>query len=200
MDIKDIKPQELIGIDYKKYLIGLIIFVILIVVIYFINKYLQRFLKRREKAVIIKEAPKKAHEIAYEFIDKIEREDLLSKREFKRYYSLISECIKGYIENRFRINAVEMTTREIANTIVDIEIDNKTREMLERLLVKCDMVKFAKFTPELEDAKVAIPIARAVIDNTKEEERVLDIEYTDSPKVEVNDKIIVAKGDISDNN
>ena len=42
----------------------------------------------------------------------------------------------------------------------------KTREKIERLLEKCDMVKFAKYVPSRNDLEALLPVAREIVEIT----------------------------------
>ena len=78
--------------------------------------------------------------------------DLAVTKDFKFFYSTLSDSIRAYFEELYNIPALESTTRELMRFLdafgVDIEMVKQTRTILNR----SDMVKFAKFTPTLDDA------------------------------------------------
>lgn len=78
--------------------------------------------------------------------------DLATTKDFKYFYSTLSDSIRAYFEELYNIPALESTTRELMRFLdafgVDIEMIKSTRTILSR----SDMVKFAKFTPTLDDA------------------------------------------------
>lgn len=78
--------------------------------------------------------------------------DLAVTKDFKYFYSTLSDSVRAYFEELYNIPALESTTRELMRFLdafgVDIEMVKATRTILSR----SDMVKFAKYTPTLEDA------------------------------------------------
>ncbi|MDR2912773.1 MAG: hypothetical protein LBV38_05725 [Alistipes sp.] len=67
----------------------------------------------------------------------------------KQYYSGITDILRAYIDARFGIGAMEMTSDEIlAATSETGEIDSKRYDDLAALLRLADLVKFAKLTPD----------------------------------------------------
>lgn len=73
-----------------------------------------------------------------------------SKKDYKWFYSELSDALRWYIEVLYKIPALESTTREVLRYMdafgVDIEMVTHTRKILN----EADMIKFAKFEPTLE--------------------------------------------------
>ena len=73
----------------------------------------------------------------------------------KPFCVLVSDTIRGYLEERFTFHAPERTTEEFLYELK--ETDRLTRDQKESLgefLQRCDLVKFAKYEPgepELRD-------------------------------------------------
>lgn len=78
--------------------------------------------------------------------------DLASTKDFKYFYTTLSDSVRAYYEELYNIPALESTTRELMRFLdafgVDIDMVKFTRTILSR----SDMVKFAKYTPTLDDA------------------------------------------------
>ena len=69
----------------------------------------------------------------------------------KAYYSELTRILRGYLEGRFGISALEMTTRQITDELGRRdELDREGRQELGQLLQLSDLVKFAKATPAEE--------------------------------------------------
>src|SRR5690606_5720932 len=72
------------------------------------------------------------------------------------YYLRLTEILKGYLQGRFGVDALDRTTDEIRR---DLELVRKgadlggleSRELI-RFLQDCDLVKFARYAPPVEDA------------------------------------------------
>jgi len=75
--------------------------------------------------------------------------DWLSRREFKLFYSRLSDIVREYIERQMGVRALELSTGETmenlsASAYPIVEDDEK---LLLDILERCDLVKFAKFVP-----------------------------------------------------
>jgi len=73
------------------------------------------------------------------------------KGETKAYYSELTRILREYLEGRFGVSAMEMTTRQITQELGRREeLDRLQRSELGELLQLSDLVKFAKATPAAE--------------------------------------------------
>lgn len=113
-------------------------------------------------------------EIAYERLAEIAALDLPAKGEFKQHYSLVTECLKAYIEGIYEIPALDRTTYELTAQLRQIKLDQALKQLIRKLLEEADLVKFAKFEPGIPQAQEIIPQARSFIDATKPEHVPLD--------------------------
>ena len=84
----------------------IICLIALILVLYFL--YL-KFQKKMEE--IIDEQP--PFEKAINALKDIEKEDLVKQKEFKIYYSKITEVLRKYLEEDAKVSALESTTGEL---------------------------------------------------------------------------------------
>jgi hypothetical protein len=70
----------------------------------------------------------------------------------ERFCTVLSEIVRVYLEERFRIRAPEQTTEEfLADTQKNSILDQKHRDLLAGFLEQCDLVKFAGYEPVRED-------------------------------------------------
>ncbi len=126
----------------KELLIGLIALLAIIAVVY--------FLKRKKKVEIIEEVAvvkRPAHEIAIEALNDLRVQKLWQQGRVKEYHIVISDTIRTYIENRFTVGAMEMTSDEILKSLRFIITDTNLKSKLSNVLILSDMVKFAKEQP-----------------------------------------------------
>lgn len=81
----------------------------------------------------------------------LETQGLWEKGSTKEYYSALTKIFREFLESRFQVPAMEMTSRQI-NTALELKSDLSEEQLSEmsRLLQLSDMVKFAKATPEAE--------------------------------------------------
>jgi hypothetical protein len=74
---------------------------------------------------------------------------LWQKGETKLYYTLLTEIIRQYLENRFQVYSLELTTSETLEALVKTGFKkNESYNKLKAVLTGADLVKFAKYKPE----------------------------------------------------
>ena len=124
---------------------------ILVAAIYFIVRYLRR--RKRKKGLFTPYRPEDpAHVVALRELDRLREEKLWQRSEFKPYYTKLTDTIRRYMERRYNIPAMEMTSYEILDTWKQSERpDDDLSAKLNRLLNLADLVKFAKEKPIASD-------------------------------------------------
>jgi hypothetical protein len=66
----------------------------------------------------------------------------------KQFYILLSEIVKRILEAGYEIHASERTTSEIMSSLYPKrDLESGKRELIESFLLRCDVVKFAKYIP-----------------------------------------------------
>jgi len=164
-DIKDIKPPINLKVDLSKYLwILTVIFLILLLGIIGImhwNKMKKSPLEENIKYI------RPPHEIAYEQLNRIEKSTLLAQGLIKEYYTQLSDVIRQYIESRYKIDALELTTQELIKEMKIRELNEEHIELIQHFLEECDLVKFAKYIPHKDEINRIIEVAREIVDRTK---------------------------------
>lgn len=109
-----------------------------------------------------------AHELAYRQLQEILDEKLIERGERKLFFSKISDVLRGYIENRFGLQAPRRTTEEFLSDISrDAPFSAEHKGLLTAFLRGCDLVKFAEHTPSPEEIAKAVASCRAFIDATR---------------------------------
>ncbi len=127
------------------------------------------YLKNRKKRKLKKRRP--AHIIAFEELEKLEKDGLIERGIIKDHYFRLSDIFRTYLENRFNIPAVEQTTPELVPEIKKLEeVDDAVRSKAEKFLEYSDLVKFAKYSPQQEEIEINKQNIVKVISETKKEE------------------------------
>lgn len=123
--------------------------------------------RRRSKPVYIP-PPLPAHEVALSALEQLEQRSLVEDGKFQLYYLELTEITKGYIEGRFGIEALDRTTEEIRQELLReakrIEPLN-AKEVID-FLQACDLVKFARFAPPVEEASGALGSVRKMVERS----------------------------------
>ena len=156
--------------EVSPYILGAILIGALL---FFLFYYIQR--KRKNKPMFARPVKPKepAHVIALRELDRIKEEKLWQTEHIKTYYSVVSDTLRTYIEDRFNIQAMEFTTDE---TIKAFEaqknlLASKSLEELKNILSLSDLVKFAKYHPLPDDHNLTLMNAYFFVNQTKIEEK-----------------------------
>jgi hypothetical protein len=130
-----------------------------------------RFLKNRKKQVSVIEETKitePAHVIAFRELEKLNSEALWQNGEFKLYYTRLTEILRQYLENRYMVYSLELTTSETLNALVKTGFKkDASYDRLKSVLVGADLVKFAKYVPEKEENELHYRNAWEFVNETK---------------------------------
>lgn len=147
-------------------------FIACVVLIMPLGVLLVYLIKRFNKPIIhkIKIEPKlPPHQLAMQEIERIKREKAWQKGRSKEYYTELTDTLRIYIKDRFGFNALEMTSSEIVDKLLDIKDKEAIRE-LHKLLRTADLVKFAKHNPMMNENDANLINAIDFINETKEKE------------------------------
>lgn len=105
-------------------------------------------------------------EVALRELDRIASMPLESEPDFKERYTLVSDCLRNYLLSRYYVPAPELTTRQ---TLEELELSGRLDSAissLEGILEESDLVKFARFIPNRDDAISIIERSRDFVRTT----------------------------------
>jgi hypothetical protein len=92
---------------------------------------------------------------------------LLDRGETKQYFIEVSEIIRTYLEGRYPIDALEMTSHEVLIELKKVGLEPEVFDLFPPFFSRADLVKFAKHRPGPEVSKEMIPMARLLVDETR---------------------------------
>ena len=125
------------------------------------------FFKKRKSSSEVKIPP---HQKAYKELELLKSKDYLERGDFKSFYVELSNILRDYIEERFQIKALEMTTEEFFSFLREANyFSPEQRNILKEFFSFSDLVKFAKYSPLREDAQRSLSSVKNFIDQTKQE-------------------------------
>lgn len=145
--IKPIVEEPYIFDDFKPYLWWLLLLLAVIAagVFYYLRKKNIVIFERKPAVPPFEEALQK--------LKLLDKKQLWQHQKTKEYYIELTEIVRAYIEKEWHIPALESTTDELHEFMLDfIEIkklptNKQTAIRLHKLLQEADLVKFAKYTP-----------------------------------------------------
>jgi hypothetical protein len=106
------------------------------------------------------------HEIALEALEALEASQLLDRGEVKEFHIQLSDILRVYVEGRFRVPALEMTSGDILAGMAAAQVESSVQEGFGAFLHPCDMVKFAKLRPDAEASLRLLAMGRQLVEST----------------------------------
>lgn len=184
--IKEIQNEPYLFSDYLNYFWGLLVLLIVIgAILYFVLRD-----KPTEEEIISRIPPFDAAKMRLKELD---NKELISQNKIKPYYVELTDIVRTFIEREMNIPALESTTDELMETIIDfngsshLNIPSETLFKLKKLLKDADLVKFAKSKPLQNEIALHREDAEGIIDilHPKKVDPIVDPIV--EPKAEEND-------------
>lgn len=122
---------------------------------------------RREGSLLPKKPEPTPYESAMAALRNLKSRKLWENGMEKEYFTRLTEILRVYLDRRFGINAMEMTSREIMQTLTDNPEIKDKRDYIRQILSIADFVKFAKVRPLPDDNIAAFDNALKFVEETK---------------------------------
>jgi hypothetical protein len=157
-ELRDIKPQATLpgALTWSAFIAVVGAFIAAIV----------WFIARRVKEAFDNRLP---HEVALDTLAAVEKENLPENGRFKEHYTIVTDALRTYVEQTQGIQATDRTTAEIQAILNQTSLTTEQAKQFINILSESDLVKFAKFTPDLESAHALIAESRQFVADTKPE-------------------------------
>ena len=167
-DIHDIKPVEDVPFNLLDWLpdywwAWLLALLLIIGTIWAYNKYYKKGIYPLKPSR--KRLP--PYEEAMLNLQNLKAAQLWQQGQEKEYFTGLTDILRVYIDRRFDINAVEMTSSQIIDTLKRNEETKAVNEQLEMILEVADIVKFANARPLADDNEVAYQRAVNFVEATR---------------------------------
>jgi hypothetical protein len=137
------------------------------VAVWFIVRLIKK-MRRKEAGIISVVEKEPAHIIAFRQLEQLKNEKLWENGELKAYYTRLTEIARLYLENRYNIFSLELTTPE---TLAELKKtgfkENGSFKKLKNVLTGADLVKFAKFKPDSSENELQYKFIWEFVDETK---------------------------------
>ncbi|MBN2828742.1 MAG: hypothetical protein JXR56_00310 [Candidatus Cloacimonetes bacterium] len=146
--LKDISGTLKVRLNFWDYLLIIGGIALLIAIIWLLTKIPRKDITKptyRKPEVIIP-----AWEIALKSLEALKSAQLMQNGRFLDYYFELSSILRRFIEGYYNFNAAEMTTYEINDALSELDVEQ--RPEIKSFLLNCDMKKYAKQIPTMEDA------------------------------------------------
>jgi hypothetical protein len=136
-------------------------------VIWYLIKYIRK-IRMKEAGIEPEPVTEAADVIAFRQLEQLKNEKLWEKGELKAYYTRLTEIARQYLENRFSIYSLELTTVE---TLAELKKagfkEDEHYRKIRTVLTGADLVKFAKFKPEPSENELQYNYIWEFVDGTR---------------------------------
>lgn len=123
--------------------------------------------KKVDVPLIPKKKPIPPYQLALLRLAELKEANLWQSGQEKEYYTRLIDILRDYLQGRFGINAMEMTSQQITRILQHNEATRLSNERMKRILEIADMVKFAKVRPLPDDNFRAFNEATQFVEETK---------------------------------
>ena len=163
-EIKDIKSPLTIPLDWKFIALIVLFSLAVIVALYFLYR---RYKKKKSEQPVEKKIYKiPAYIKALQSLENLEKQQLWQQGKVKDYHSDITGIIRNYFEERFKLPALELTTRESIERLKRVRDGSHILETTDKFLNNADLVKFAKFNPMASVNEEMMIQAKEIVNHT----------------------------------
>jgi len=156
---RPLKEQWIAPVSYTKWLLaGLLLLVVAALLLWWFRRRARRAIEEPPEPVL------PADYVALTELSRVERLNMLERGEFKKYYTMVTDVIRRYLEARYGVDALDRTTSEL---LAELEDRRYRVDKLDGLLNEADLVKFARLKPAESTGIAAMSTAREIVVKTK---------------------------------
>lgn len=126
------------------------------------------FYRRRSRIVAIERAkPVPPYELAMERLNTLREQRLGESGQDRQFYTELVDILRQYLEGRFGINAMEMTSTQIVRALRENTETRMSADEIKNVLAIADFVKFARQRPLADDNARSLRRAFEFVESTR---------------------------------
>lgn len=173
--IKAIKPPLDAPLTFREILpwlstgLGALVVIVLAIYIYTRWKKNKPLFRIRPRVIL------PPHVVAMNGLETLKEKKLWQAGKVKDYYTELTDILRNYIEERYHVSAVEMTTEEILEGLKNTDAPKESVDKLASTLVLADLVKFAKENPLPLDNDISMNKSIEFVKTTRSEREIEEI-------------------------
>lgn len=123
--------------------------------------------KKVDVPLIPKKKPIPPYQLAIMRLNELREQNVWQNGREKEYYTRLIDILRDYLQGRFGINAMEMTSQQITRVLHDNETTRMPNQRMKQILEIADFVKFAKVRPMPDDNLRSLNEAVQFVEETK---------------------------------
>lgn len=189
LQLNDIKPIQKAPFSWKDLLSLLWIPLIILILLAIIGAIIYLIIKKNKKGYFFTPPPLLApHVRAMKSLDKIKEEKIWQQERYKEFYTQLTDVLRRYINERYGINSLEMTSDEILSIIRTKAEEDSVYNNLKQVLSVADLVKFAKYKPFIDENDLSLMNSYFFVNQTKEDDPLPDKSGGDYDNIKIHDE------------
>lgn len=122
---------------------------------------------RKDGTILPKKIETPPYELAMERLRRLKSRNLWQSGQEKEFYTVLTDILRSYLDGRFGIRAMEMTSRDIMEKLSEDPSMRENRGRMRQILDMADFVKFAMVRPLPDDNVKSFDNALAFVESTK---------------------------------
>lgn len=167
-DYADVADVDRRIVDYlPDFLADYGLWILAVIIVLLLGYFTLRRLTSRKGALSEKVIVIPPYERAITDLESLRADKLCEQGREKEFYTRLTDILRQYLNGRFGINAMEMTSTQIRHTLQANEETRLSKRNMDRVLETADFVKFAKVRPLPDDNIMAFNSAMQFVEDTK---------------------------------
>lgn len=168
-DYADVADIDRSFIDYlPDFIVDYGLWILAVIIVLGAGGYAFYLLKRKKNPfAAVPEKPVPPYEKAIGELNRLRGEKLCENGHEKEFYTRLTDILRVYLNGRFGINAMEMTSTQIRHMLNSNAEAKLSKQNMERVLETADFVKFAKVRPLPDDNIRAFNSAMQFVEDTR---------------------------------
>lgn len=168
-DYADVADIDRSFIDYlPDFIVDYGLWILAVIIVLGAGGYAFYLLKRKKNPfAAAPEKPVPPYEKAIGELNRLRGEKLCENGHEKEFYTRLTDILRVYLNGRFGINAMEMTSTQIRHMLNSNAEAKLSKQNMERVLETADFVKFAKVRPLPDDNICAFNSAMQFVEDTR---------------------------------
>lgn len=123
--------------------------------------------KKVDVPLVPKKKPLPPYQLAMQRLEHLRGENLWQNGQEKEYYTRLTDILRDYLQGRFGINAMEMTSTQIVNALSSNDETRDSNRHMQAILEVADFVKYARMRPIPDDNVRSFNNALEFVEETK---------------------------------
>jgi hypothetical protein len=106
------------------------------------------------------------YQVALDELARIASLKLPEQKRYKQHYTLVTDCLRRYLEGQIQVRALDRTTFELNRNLKRSDLQRDVIQDFITIFRKSDLVKFARFSPGVDAAHNCTRDARLLVEVT----------------------------------